>query len=60
MWQVSDDNLLVHLPVHVMFSHDKFVYVQPIEQLTQAKIVNRPLASYLLNMKVETKIEETI
>ena len=60
VWQVSDDNLLVHLPVRVMFSHDNIVYVQPIEQLTQAKIVNRPLASYLLNMKVETKTEETI
>ncbi len=58
VWQVNDDNLLVHLPIRVMFAQHNAVYVQPIEKLSSAKIVNRPLASYLLNMKVEAKAEE--
>lgn len=60
VWQVNDDDLLVQLPVNLMFSMNNAVYVQPVNQLSQAKIVNRPLASYLKNMKVEPKIEEAL
>lgn len=60
VWQVNDEGLLVQLPVNHMFSINNTVYVQPINLLSQAKIVNRPLASYLLNMKVEAKIEEVM
>jgi len=58
VWQVNDKGLLEHLPIKVIFSQNNAVYVKPIEKLAQAKIVNRPLSSYLLNMKVEAKIEE--
>jgi multidrug efflux pump subunit AcrA (membrane-fusion protein) len=58
VWQVNEDDLLVYLPIKVMFSENNAVYVQPIEPLAQAKIVNRPLSSYLVNMKVAAKTEE--
>lgn len=60
VWQVNDEDLLVHLPIKVMFSENNAVYVQPITPLQQAKIVNRPLSSYLVNMKVDAKIEELL
>jgi len=60
VWQVNDESLLVHLPIKVMFSENNAVYVQPIEPLQQAKIVNRPLSSYLVNMKVAAKTEELL
>lgn len=60
VWQVNDEDLLVYLPIKVMFSENNAVYVQPITPLQQAKIVNRPLSSYLVNMKVDAKIEELL
>lgn len=60
VWQVNDESLLVYLPIKVMFSENNAVYVQPIEPLQQAKIVNRPLSSYLVNMKVAAKTEELL
>tara|TARA_R100001377_G_scaffold48419_1_gene27937 strand:+ start:816 stop:1979 length:1164 start_codon:yes stop_codon:yes gene_type:complete len=60
VWQVNDEDLLVYLPIKVMFSENNSVYVQPIEPLQQAKIVNRPLSSYLVNMKVSAKVEELL
>ena len=61
VWQVNDEGLLNYLSVKVMFSQNNAVYVQPIDSAAiskSAKIVNRPLASYLKNMKVEAKVEE--
>lgn len=60
VWQVNDEDLLVYLPIKVLFSENNAVYVQPITPLQQAKIVNRPLSSYLVNMKVDAKIEELL
>jgi RND family efflux transporter MFP subunit len=60
VWQVNDEELLTHLAIKVMFSENNTVYVQPIEPLVQAKIVNRPLSSYLVNMKVAAKTEELL
>lgn len=60
VWQVNDEDLLVYLPIKVMFSENNAVYVQPIEPLQKAKIVNRPLSSYLVNMKVSAKVEELL
>ena len=60
VWQVNDEDLLVYLPIKVMFSENNSVYVQPIEPLQQAKIVNRPLSSYLVNMKVSANVEELL
>ena len=47
----------------LMFSQNNAVYVQPIDKNVTSKtvnIVNRPLASYLKNMKVEAKVEELL
>lgn len=60
IWQVNDEGLLAHLAVKVLFSQGNAVYVQPTEALTQALIVNRPLSSYLVNMKVEANVEELL
>lgn len=60
VWQVNDEGLLMQLPVNLVFSMNDAVYVQPLNHLSQAKIVNRPLASYLKNMKVDAKIEEVL
>ncbi|XPF95086.1 efflux RND transporter periplasmic adaptor subunit [Colwellia sp. RE-S-Sl-9] len=58
VWQVNNEGLLSHLAVNVSFSEGNAVYVQPINPIVQANIVNRPLSSYLVNMKVEAKVEE--
>lgn len=59
VWQVNDAGLLKHLSINVLFSSNNAVYVQPIDKaVTQANIVNRPLSSYLVNMKVEASTEE--
>ena len=63
VWQVNDDGLLDYLSINVMFSQNNAVYVQPIDKNVTGKtvnIVNRPLASYLKNMKVEAKVEELL
>jgi len=59
VWQVSDDGVLSHLAVEVVFSQDSDIYVKPLSGIESAKIVNRPLASYLVAMKVEATIEGT-
>lgn len=60
VWRVTQDGLLNYLPITVKFSQDNAVYVQPIDTVEQAQIVNRPLASYMENMKVEAKNEELL
>lgn len=60
VWQVNSEGLLETLAINVSFSQGNAVYVQPITALSQANIVNRPLSSYLVNMKVEAKIEELL
>ena len=63
VWRVNDDGLLNYLAINVMFSQNNAVYVQPIDKNVTSKpvnIVNRPLASYLKNMKVEAKVEELL
>lgn len=57
VWQVNDDNLLKKLPVEHVFSKDSFVYVRPSHSVLSGKIVKRPLASYLENMKVTPLVE---
>ena len=60
VWQVNNDGLLTHLAIKVLFSQDNAVYVQPQDAVEQAQIVNRPLSSYLVNMKVAAQIEELL
>ncbi|MGB0833594.1 MAG: efflux RND transporter periplasmic adaptor subunit [Psychrobium sp.] len=60
VWQISNEDLLRPLSIDVVFSQDNAVYVRPKAQISQAKIVNRPLASYLTNMKVVPQLEEVL
>lgn len=57
VWQVNTDGLLSYLPITLVFSQGNYIYVQPLTEQAQATIVNRPLASYLVNMKVEAVSE---
>ncbi|WP_440874178.1 efflux RND transporter periplasmic adaptor subunit [Thalassotalea sp. PLHSN55] len=58
VWQVTQENVLEHLAIAVVFSQGSDVYVQPEQPMSVATIVNRPLASYLAKMKVEAVVEE--
>lgn len=60
VWQISDDDLLRPLAIDVIFSQDNAVFVKPLNNIQQAQIVNRPLASYLTNMKVIPHVEELL
>lgn len=60
VWQVDKNGLLKHLPIKVMFSQNNAAYVKPSDALKHAHIVNRPLSSYLVNMKVTAKVEELL
>lgn len=60
VWQISEDDLLRPLAIDVVFSQGDSVYVKPQADIQQAQIVNRPLASYLTNMKVIPSIEELL
>lgn len=58
VWQVDEQGLLNYLAVTVVFSQNDDVYVKPLNGLTKANIVKRPLSSYLVSMKVEANLEE--
>jgi len=60
VWQVTEGELLKSLAINVKFSHDDYVYVTPEYEMQSARIVKRPLASYLSNMKVEAQVESSI
>ena len=60
VWQISEDDLLRPLAIDVVFSQGDSVYVKPQADIQQAQIVNRPLASYLTNMKVIPSVEELL
>lgn len=60
VWQITDDNLLNLLDVEIIFSQGNSVFVKPITNIDNAQIVNRPLSSYLVNMKVVPIIEEIL
>ncbi len=60
VWQVNNKDLLEQLAVKVVFSENNAVYVQPLNHIEDTRIVNRPLSSYLANMKVAPNIEELL
>lgn len=57
VWQVNENGILDFLSVNVIFAQGKNIYVQPQVNKTRAQIVNRPLSSYLQNMKVDANVE---
>ncbi|WDE05861.1 efflux RND transporter periplasmic adaptor subunit [Thalassomonas viridans] len=60
VWQVNENGVLDFLSVKVVFAQGNDIYVQPLDNIVRARIVNRPLSSYLQNMKVDAQIEETL
>ena len=60
VWQVNENGVLDFLTVKVIFAQGKNIYVQPVENIDRARIVSRPLSSYLQNMKVDAQVEETL
>jgi len=60
VWQVNEQGVLSHLAVSVLFSQDSDIYVKPVNGVVSTQIVNRPLASYLVAMKVDPILEESI
>lgn len=57
VWQVTEENVLAYLEVESKFVSGSYIYVKPVNNVKQANIVNRPLSSYLENMKVQIKVE---
>lgn len=57
IWFVSEDNKLNKVPAHKVFEKSGAVYVTPIEELASAKIIKRPLSSYVVGMRVAPKVE---
>lgn len=57
VWQVTEQGVLAYLPVQLKFSDGNYAYVLPKADVKQAQVVNRPLSSYLENMKVQVKVE---
>ncbi|WP_281561445.1 efflux RND transporter periplasmic adaptor subunit [Thalassomonas sp. RHCl1] len=60
MWQVNENGVLDFLSVKVIFAQGKNIYVQPLDNKASAQIVNRPLSSYLQNMKVDAQVESNV
>lgn len=58
VWQVTEQHTLAYLPVTTRFAMNGYVYVESSQPMQTAYIVNRPLSSYLENMKVQMQIEE--
>ena len=57
VWQVTEQGMLAYLPVDLKFSNGNYAYVKPKTTMAKAQVVNRPLSSYLENMKVQAKVE---
>ncbi|MGB5444614.1 MAG: efflux RND transporter periplasmic adaptor subunit [Psychromonas sp.] len=57
LWFITEDNQLNKVPAHKVFEKADSVYVTAIEDLLSAKIIKRPLSSYVVGMLVVPKVE---
>ena len=57
IWFITEDNELNKVPADKLFERSESVYVSPIENLSSAQIIKRPLSSYVVGMKVAPKVE---
>ena len=57
IWFVNDNNELQKVVANKLFERGDSVYVTPIENMTSAKIIKRPLSSYLVGMLIVPKVE---
>lgn len=53
VWYVTDQNLLANFSPDVLYQNDGQAFIKPVAGMESAKIVVRPLNSYLVNMKVK-------
>lgn len=52
VWLVGVDNTLKRYPVQKIFEREGYCYIKPVNQLTHAVLVLRPLNSYMVGMRV--------
>lgn len=57
IWFISEDNQLNKVAANKLFEKAGSVYITPIEDLASAKIIKRPLSSYVVGMLVAPKVE---
>ncbi|WP_372881209.1 efflux RND transporter periplasmic adaptor subunit [Psychromonas sp.] len=57
LWFITEGNQLNKVAANKVFEKAGSVYVTPIAALTSAKIIKRPLSSYVVGMLVAPKVE---
>tara|TARA_R110001599_G_scaffold50907_11_gene143444 strand:+ start:1910 stop:3079 length:1170 start_codon:yes stop_codon:yes gene_type:complete len=57
VWFVNEQNTLVNVMADKVFERGDFVYIKPIAGVSEAKVVTRPLVSYLAGMQVSPMVE---
>ena len=57
VWFVNEQNTLVNVMADKVFERGDFVYIKPIAGVSEAKVVTRPLVSYLAGMLVSPMVE---
>ena len=57
IWFITEDNQLNKVAAHKIFEKADSVYVTPIENLSSAKVIKRPLSNYVVGMRVAPKVE---
>lgn len=57
IWYVNDKNNLVSTQANKVFERGDYVYISPIEGVSNLKVVVRPLVSYLNDMRVNPIVE---
>ena len=57
IWYVDDNNELAKASPDVLFQDKDYAYIQPVNGLTEAEIVARPLNSYLVGTRVRPLAE---
>lgn len=58
IWYVSEQNTLVSTTANKVFERDDYVYISPIAEQSNLRVVARPLVSYLNEMRVNPIVEE--
>lgn len=57
VWFVNEQNILVNVMADKVFERGEYVYIKPIDGVSEAKVVTRPLVSYLAGMQVTPLVE---
>jgi len=57
IWYVDEQTQLKKVPATKIFEKGEMIYVEPIEGLSAAQIIKRPLSNYVVGMQVIPKVE---